>query len=77
MNSEVVACAVHKSVTAASTFDCGARTPKTCFAADYLRWSQSSVVNATGFAAQVQVNVVRGWPPPHSFQRSFGALFAI
>ena len=58
-----------------SQFNCAARTPRPCNPpANYYRWARSTLPNATIYAANIQVNVNRGWPPPDVLQRNYATI---
>ena len=58
-----------------SELGCAARTPKPCSTrAGYYRWVRSALPNATIYTANVHVNAVRSWPPPHLVQRDYATI---
>jgi hypothetical protein len=57
-----------------SEFSCAARTPKPCISPGYYRWARSTVPNATIYSADVQVNAIRGWPPPQFWQKNYATI---
>jgi hypothetical protein len=78
VQSQVIAARGSEVVTGTrSLFTCGARHLKPCDPGVYLRWAQSSVPNAVGFAAQLHVNDIRSWPPPNTWQKDFVTLSAL
>ena len=60
-----------------SVFTCGAPTRKgPCVPSVYLRWAQSRLPHANGFAALVHVNDGRAWPLPRTWGKDFITLSA-
>ncbi|MGO9872853.1 MAG: hypothetical protein ACLPVY_03555 [Acidimicrobiia bacterium] len=57
-----------------SVFTCGARK-KGCLPTVYLKWAQSTVRNAIAIGADVQVNEIRAWPPPHTAHKDSVLVF--